>query len=542
MGYTVFMKRITFVFSFFIIVLLPLFTVEVYTSELQSTTNQEIHFKSYNGPVTVYNTMAQIRAIGTALGIPIANGAFEAGNPERYFVMHLIDEEADGLGADILIIGENAAVDHIRNLRAIISAYLESAYQYTKEDSDTLATFITVYNAVYRFDINNFREKYNEIVLNNLSSDIVGLSTDYADWPGNTQIIIPLTGRKAGSLSAIDTSVISDQQVVDNIREKSDMGIDIRSDMAELKDREADEAFENAKKAAEEAANAAKDVRNAQKSADEATNQAKTSARQAAQAKSDAVHAQKASDKEPENEILAEKARMAAENAVTKAKEAATAAEEAQNAQNKLLDAQKQAQKQADKASEEQIFADKKRSEAQNETKEIAKDTTKLPQKDELISMTYGLKITDKSKLLSTLVIIDSKTGKEVKTSSINVIRGRTVYQAGNQFIAIAGKNEGNAAIRLILIDGLTLEMTKQSEDPVSENAILINHGGFYYTVIKRNKVWVLGKYSKELELVAETPFSVLETTPIFIKDNSISVVDSENRIHVLAAESLGKN
>ena len=116
------------------------------------------------------------------------------------------------------------------------------------------------------------------------------------------QIIIPLTGRKAGSLSAIDTSVISDQQVVDNIREKSDMGIDIRSDMAELKDREADEAFENAKKAAEEAANAAKDVRNAQKSADEATNQAKTSARQAAQAKSDAVHAQKASDKEPENE------------------------------------------------------------------------------------------------------------------------------------------------------------------------------------------------------------------------------------------------
>ena len=127
--------------------------------------------------------MAQIRAIGTALGIPIANGAFEAGNPERYFVMHLIDEEADGLGADILIIGENAAVDHIRNLRAIISAYLESAYQYTKEDSDTLATFITVYNAVYRFDINNFREKYNEIVLNNLSSDIVGLSTDYADWP-----------------------------------------------------------------------------------------------------------------------------------------------------------------------------------------------------------------------------------------------------------------------------------------------------------------------------------------------------------------------
>ena len=91
------------------------------------------------------------------------------------------------------------------------------------------------------------------------------------------------------------------------------------------------------------------------------------------------------------------------------------------------------------------------------------------------------------------------------------------------------------------MIDGLTLEMTKQSEEPVSEDAVLVSHGGFYYTVIKRNKVWVLGKYSKDLELVAETPFSVLETTPIFIKDNSISVVDSQNRIHVLAAETLGK-
>ena len=535
------MKRITFVIALIIIALMPLTAIEVYKSELQLETNQEIHFKSYVGPVTVYNTMAQIRGIGSDLGNAVANGSLEAGNPNRYYVMHLISEDTDGLDADVFIIGPNAAVDHIRNLRAIISAYLESAYKYSREDADTLATFITVYNAVYRQNINNFIEKYNENVYGNLDSDIVGLSTDYADWPGNTQIVIPLTGREAGSLSAIDTSVISDQQVVDNIREESDMGVDIRTEMAGLKDREADEASDKAKKAAESAAEAAKNVKDAQKSAEEAKSQAKKTEREAVQAKSDAVQAQKAADKDPENEELAEKAKAASEKAVTKAKEAATAAEEAQNAQNKLLEAQQKAKEKADKAAEEQIFADKKRSEAQSDTKEIAKDAAKLPQKDELVSMTYGLKIVDKAKLLSALVIIDNDTGKELKTSAVNVIRGRTVYQAGNQFIAIAGKNEGNGAIRLVLIDGLTLEMTKQSEEPVSEDAVLVSHGGFYYTVIKRNKVWVLGKYSKDLELVAETPFSVLETTPIFIKDNSISVVDSQNRIHVLAAETLGR-
>lgn len=541
MVYNYSMKRITFVIALIIIALMPLTAIEVYKSELQLATNQEIHFKSYVGPVTVYNTMAQIRGIGSDLGNAVANGSFEAGNPNRYYVMHLISEDTDGLDADVFIIGPNAAVDHIRNLRAIISAYLESAYQYSREDADTLATFITVYNAVYRQNINNFIEKYKELVYSVLDSDIVGLSTDYADWPGNTQIVIPLTGREAGSLSAIDTSVISDQQVVDNIREESDMGVDVRTDMANLKDREADEAFDNAKKAAESAAEAAKDVKDAQKTADDAKTQAKKTEREAVQAKSDAVQAQKAADKDPENEELAEKAKAASEKAVTKAKEAATAAEEAQDAQNKLLEAQQKAKEKADKAAEEQIFADKKRSEAQTDTKEIAKDAAKLPQKDELVSMTYGLKIVDKAKLLSALVIVDNDTGKELKTSAVNVIRGRTVYQAGNQFIAIAGKNEGNGAIRLVLIDGLTLEMTKQSDEPVSENAVLVSHGGFFYTVIQRDKAWVLGKYSKDLELVAETPFSVLETTPIFIKDNSISVVDSQNRIHVLAAETLGK-
>ena len=73
--------------------------------------------------------------------------------------------------ADILFIGKDATVDHIKNLRRIISAYLSSAYGYSEKDADTLAVFITVYNAVYRGQYDVYNSKYKAVVVKNLSQD-----------------------------------------------------------------------------------------------------------------------------------------------------------------------------------------------------------------------------------------------------------------------------------------------------------------------------------------------------------------------------------
>ena len=74
-----------------------------------------------------------------------------SGSQNLYYVIHAVDPNTkEKLDADILIIGENAQVDHVQNLRRILSSYLSSAYDYSRQDADTLAHFITVYNAVYR--------------------------------------------------------------------------------------------------------------------------------------------------------------------------------------------------------------------------------------------------------------------------------------------------------------------------------------------------------------------------------------------------------
>ncbi|MBQ6566877.1 MAG: hypothetical protein IJL80_07455, partial [Treponema sp.] len=215
-----------------------------------------IQFENYTGPHTVIETADAITEIGRGLGRQVSRSVSREGtfNPNgKYSIIHAVDENETGkFDADILILGANAGVDHIRNLRRIIAGYLSSAYGYSSRDADTIATFVTVYNAVYRNKLEIFQDRYKKVVTKNLTREKCGLSTKWSDWPGNTQIVIPLRDLNGG-LSTVDTSVISDRNVVDNMREKDDKGVDARQNMVDIKEREAEEAADKAAAAQEQA-------------------------------------------------------------------------------------------------------------------------------------------------------------------------------------------------------------------------------------------------------------------------------------------------
>ena len=238
------------------------FAISVDEDELRSV-DQTIVFENYTGPHSVVNTLEQIRAIGTGLGQAIAanaNTAGTTGNGQKYSVIHAIDPSTkEKLDADILILGADAEVDHIRNLRHIIAGYLSAAYGYSSADAQTIATFVTVYNAVYRKNLDIFKSKYKEIVTNNLTAEKAGLSTKYAEWPGNSQIVIPVSD-VSGGLSAVDTSVISDKEVISSMQEDDDKNIDARKEMVDIKEREAEQATEKAQEAQKEATQAQKNA------------------------------------------------------------------------------------------------------------------------------------------------------------------------------------------------------------------------------------------------------------------------------------------
>ena len=176
--------------------------LSVNIDEIRSTSAEVITFDNYAGPHALIETADAITDIGRNLGRQVArkvNDAATYGRGAKYTVIHAVDPSTEQkLDADILLLNSTASVDHITNLRRIITGYLTSAYGYETSDASTLATFITVYNAVYRQNLDVFKAKYKDAVTRNLTEDQCGLSTKWSEWPGNTQIVIPLRDLQGG--------------------------------------------------------------------------------------------------------------------------------------------------------------------------------------------------------------------------------------------------------------------------------------------------------------------------------------------------------
>ena len=400
------MKKITCLLLISLLSISSIFSLEVDKNELNTTGNEIIEFINYTGPHKVIDSAQAIKEIGSDLGKDISLSVSSTnGSNEKYYVVHSVTSESkDQLDADIIYIGSTATVDHVDNLRRIISGYLQSAYDYSEKDANTLAVFITVYNAVYRGKLDTFKSKYTEDVVKNLSSENCGLSTNYKDWPGKSEIVIPLFDVKNGGLSTVDTSVIADSKVVDSMQEDEDRNIDSRKDMVDLKEREADESSEKAQEAQKEAVQEQKVLNETKKEAEEAKKEAE-------EAKKEAEEAKKVAEENPNDK----KAQETAKEAEKKAEEATAKAEEKQQ---QVEEQQKKTDDAKEAAKEAQEIADKKQNEAQTERKEIAQDQQEIQQEkiaEAKANTEYGIIIVDEENLLSRLVKLNSDNGEIIR-------------------------------------------------------------------------------------------------------------------------------
>ena len=348
---------------FALVIAVMSFAQNVNVDELRSAGDENaVVFESYEGPHTVIESRAAITAIGTRLGDRMkAAGSENAGtygSGEKYTLVHAVDPDQPGkLDADILILNASSSVDHITNLRRIISGYLQAGYGYSADDAATIAVFVTVYNAVYRGKLDTFRSKYKDVVMETLTATKCGLSLKWREWPGNTQIVIPLGDYEEGGLSSVETSVISDKNVVQSMREEDGKGIEDRKNMVDIKEREAEAAEAKAQEAAKTAAGERQALSDQQKQ-QEASEQA------AAGAQKKADEAQLAADKA---QIAADEAQKAADEAQAHADEAQKAADEAQTAADEAQKAASDAQATAEDARAARQEAESKAQTAKDE-------------------------------------------------------------------------------------------------------------------------------------------------------------------------------
>jgi flagellar biosynthesis GTPase FlhF len=95
-------------------------------------------------------------------------------------------------GADVIILTEKTNFGHINGVQRILLGYLQSAFEYNNKQAETLAELLVYYNANLRLNPKNIEESYSKKVLDNIDIKKAGIDRVYRNWPGKTQLLIPL--------------------------------------------------------------------------------------------------------------------------------------------------------------------------------------------------------------------------------------------------------------------------------------------------------------------------------------------------------------
>jgi hypothetical protein len=481
--------------------------VQVDRDELASIGDQSIKFINYVGPYEFINTLDQIRGIGRSLGDginPEESGEFSVGG--KYRVLHIVSPEIDsGLDADIFIIESGAAVDHINNLRTIIAGYLENAYGFSVRDSYLVAEFISYYNAVYRGDMQMVKDRYKEPVAAALNPEKIGLDTHYSNWPGKTQILIPLragSSVREDSSPVVDTGTITDQQVIDEMRKEDDQGIESRQDMVELRENEIDRDQAGLDEKREEI-----------ESRDEAI--------------------------EEELSVISEK-ESSGETLTPEEEETKAALEEEKAAIEEEKAAVEEEQTQIDQRTEEVLqmrddISEDKNKELEGESPE---DTfTSAPQ----ITPVWFLMVDDDGGGIpfGRVMMYNLIDGRRMAVSTVTAVRGRTMAILPDSLLVIAGKEGGNSKVRLMLLDQETLEVQKEGSDDVFPGSLLTVKGSDIYLVTTVDGEWRLGKFNTALERTAVSELAVEPWTSISFDGASLFVQGESGDILELSSSTL---
>ncbi len=490
-----------------LILLLAFVNAQVDQNELESVNYEGVEFRNYQGPHIKIDTLGDIRGIGTFLSRAMDRGREAYFN--KYTIIHQLDPlETELFNADILILGDGAGVDHINNLRHILSGYLVSAYNYNSDDAWVLAKFVTFYNAVYRQDMNYFNSHYSKAVLSYLEEGKVGISTSYEEWPGNTQLVIPLSTR-----TGIDTDILTEEAVIESLREEEGMNLDVRKEMTEIKEEEI--------QVEEEA------IREERQELTEREDEADSRREDIAERDSELTRREEEDSETPElarerEELESEKEELAREEAdIAEEREELDEREEAQEGRLEQI-----------REERSQIAEDEEETMRESAAPEQARA-------EEVIAEAPFLMLSSDESGTGTMAIVKVNSGETSATSPLSTVYGGRYYDFGGGYLVIAGEDSASRIISLVLLDKDSLEITGSATVPVSPLSKLLIEGDSVYAAVRYQGEWNPGRFNSKLELTGIISGSMLPHSNIAVEDDYLVFQDSRARIKSFSLDEM---
>ncbi|NPV00667.1 MAG: hypothetical protein HPY53_04720 [Brevinematales bacterium] len=575
-----------------VMLILPLaFPLEVSLSELKNV--QSIKFENYTGgegKPSYQNTVEEVMGIGRFL----ADGIVKQDKNTwfhyfmKYSIIHAYSkDETNKLSADIFSIDKEAKVNHVKNIKRIIAGYLEGMYNYTEKQARVLAIFILYYNAVYRGDMDYFAAKYKSVVLKNIDKGNAGISTKYYDWPGKTKMLIPLTeSAERDNLNSLDSSIISDDKIIEEFQKLEDMGIDERKDLVEIKEEQVVEKKEKIEEKKEDIEKQKDKIKDDEKKLDEKKKETEKKQDEIKKDKEkidtikDPVEKEKKKEeiKKKEDEIKKDKEDIKKEEKkIEETKKDVTKKEDEVKKEEKEI-VKKEDEIKKDKeliTTDEKIVEEKKtdinnpqgdkttiadeKKKIEDEKKKIEEEKKKIDEKqkeldtreDELKQGVddkvfdgkfYYLKIKDylpDGVYENEMYIINAATRKIEVRSPYQTISGSKydVYKSGVVVIGFEGKELYNH--KLVLLDRLTLEPVAVSSELIFWRSFIEIRDDFIYAICMKEGKYFLGKFDGKLNKVAQSSVAISKDTFLTFYKDYVYINDEAKKIAVLNVTDL---
>lgn len=522
------------------------FALDIDRLELEDALGADIRFENYEGPVDRIDSRDAIRAIGRSLGSQVrADGRGDY--DDRYLITRIEgDPEEARLSADIIELGPGARVDHITNLRRIVAGYLEAAWDYGEPDANLLARFITIYNAVNRGAIDIVRERYRSAVAAFVVPTRIGLATSYRRWPGESQILIPLSeGRSPGDLDAVQPRQLVDARVIDELRTRADLGIEDRKAIIDFIERVIEErtALIQEERETLEAEQQAIDQRQAELDAEE-----EQSAAEVAQAPPTAAP-QAADDGQPEAEGQAPPQETAPATEPSAADDEPATADEDQPAAPEPQPAtpESAAEAQPTPQQQEQEELVQREAEIAERQQELDQEEAEVQELTERVEELYEETADDQAQLAETptpsefvpfvigaaggdfeLAVVDFQNAEIVGEQTIPLASRETVLFQGG--ILVAHRDSG----QLLLLDPSSLEILAEGDAEVVPGSRIVTVGTSILTVIPYEGAHRVGEFDAQLVLQRLSAEPVSPVTDIVIRNDRVLVQGQNGRLRTL--------
>ncbi|NNM68283.1 MAG: hypothetical protein HKM06_09780 [Spirochaetales bacterium] len=494
---------------------------------LKSADLAGVKFIDYVGPVAVIESRAAIIGIGQDLGSRRKADPTGALRGTKYSALRLVDPASTKLGADVLILGEQAGVDTIRNLNWIVAGYLEKAFGYSFDNALLLADFVTRYNAVYRGKLDYFQQNYVPGLAAVLTPQNAGLALSYKDWPGKTRIVIPLRNTLSkGPAGLVNAEEVSNPAVTSSMKQNQ-ASLDEQKKLADLKEKEIileSKVIQEKQK-----------ILDAQKKALQAAAQAPAAAASPSPAPAGPPPAT------PPQVVSPSAASPAASSVGTpppgKAVTPPPPSLVSIAAEQKVLDAAKAANAARDRLlQQERQTIQKEDQKLQTSPSQPAAPPAGPP------PATVPFLETLDANGLGRLDLIDTSAHKLWKASDVNSIRRGVFQPFGAGYLVTAGENRGNAAVRLMILSSSDLSPLATSKQDVSPEASFLVVGTQVYAVVKDTQGrWVVGLYDAELQSIQLSGEAVKENTGLAVTPQVLIVQGSNGNLIFLDPQTLKK-